>query len=153
MHVDPIHLLNRLMAIQCRSFPQYLRYSRPHVPPGRGEEMEALEAIAADQDIMTQRISRMVIDAGALPRTGEFPMEFTDLHDLDIDFLVKAAVRYQEQDVAEIQTLVDRLQTFPAAKSLAEESLGLAKGHLDSLKELVAAPKGAPPSAPAVAAH
>ena len=144
MHVHPTHLLNRLMAIQCRSFPQYLRYSRPHVPPGRGEELESLEAIAADQDVMTQRISRMVIDAGSLPRTGEFPMEFTDLHDLDIDFLVKAAVRYQEQDVAEIQTLVDRLQTFPAAKSLAEESLGLAKGHLDSLKELVATSKSAP---------
>lgn len=136
MKSDSIHLLNRLLAIQCRSFPQYLRYARPHVPPGRGDEVEALEAVALDEDVMAERISRMIVDAGGLPRTGEFPMEFTDLHDLHIDYLVKAAVRYQEQDVAAIQGLVDRLQTAPAAKALAEEALGLAKGHLDSLYEL-----------------
>ena len=140
MKSDPVHLLNRLLAILCRSFPQYLRYSRPHVPPGRGEELEALEAVALDEDVMAERIGRMIIDAGALPRTGEFPMEFTDLHDLDIDYLVKAAVRYQEQDVAAIQGLVDRLQTAPAAKALAEEALGLTKGHLDSLYELTQPP-------------
>jgi hypothetical protein len=107
------------------------------------EELEAIEAIAMDEDVMAERISRMIIDAGALPRTGEFPMEFTDLHDLDIDYLMKAAVRYQEQDVAAIQGLVDRLQTAPAAKALAEEALGLAKGHLDSLYELTKTPGAA----------
>ena len=88
MKADVIHWLNRLLAIHCRSFPQYLRWSRPHVPAGRGEELETLEAIALDQDVMAERISRMIVDADALPRTGEFPMEFTDLHDLDIDYLI-----------------------------------------------------------------
>lgn len=137
MNIDPVPLLNQLLAIQCRSFPQYLRYSRPYVPPDRGEELEALEAVAIDQDVMAHRISRMIVDAGALPRTGEFPMEFTDLHDLDIDFLLNSTVRYQQQDVAATQTVVDRLQTAPAARAIAEETLGLAKGHLDSLRELI----------------
>lgn len=136
MKADAIHWLNRLLAIHCRSFPQYLRWSRPHVPEGRGQELEAFEAIALDQDIMAERISRMVIDADALPRTGEFPMEFTDLHDLDIDYLIMTAVRYQVQDVASIEALVERLHLVPAARSLAEESLGMAKGHLDTLREL-----------------
>lgn len=148
MKPDPVHLLNRLLAIMCRSFPQYMRYARPHVPAGRGEELEALEAIALDEDVMAERISRVIIDAGALPRTGEFPMEFTDLHDLDVDYLVKIAVRYQEQDVAAIQGLVDRLQTAPAAKALAEEALGLSKGHLDSLYELTQPRAAAAGSAP-----
>ena len=38
-----------------------------------------------------------------------------------------------------IGQLVDKLQASPAAKSLAEEALGMAKGHLELLRELVAA--------------
>jgi hypothetical protein len=136
MKADTIYWLNRLLAIHCKSFPQYLRWSRPYVPAGRGEELEAILAIAQDQDVMAERISRMIIDGDALPRSGEFPMEFTDLHDLDIDYLLRLAVRYQEQDVTAIQQLVDRLQTAPAAKALAEEALGMSKGHLDTLREL-----------------
>jgi hypothetical protein len=136
MKADTVYWLNRLLAIHCKSFPQYLRWSRPHVPPGRGEELEALETLALDQDVLSDRISRMIVDGNALPRTGEFPMEFTDLHDLDIDYLVRAAVRYQEQDVAAIEQLVERLQTAPAAKAIAEEALGMAKGHLETLREL-----------------
>jgi len=139
MKADTVHWLNRLLAIHCKSFPQYVRWSRPYVPPGRAEELEALEALAQDQDVLAERISRMIIDGDALPRTGEFPMEFTDLHDLDIDYLVRAAVGYQEQDVAAIEQLVERLQTAPAAKAIAEEALGMAKGHLDTLRELTRA--------------
>ncbi|RIK87290.1 MAG: hypothetical protein DCC67_02065 [Planctomycetota bacterium] len=136
MKADAIHWLNRLLAIHCKSFPQYLQWSRPHVPAGRGEELEAIRAIAADQDALADRISRMIIDADALPRSGEFPMEFTDMHDLDIDYLIRAAVGYQQQDVKVIERLVERLETAPAARAIAEEALGMAKGHLETLREL-----------------
>jgi bacterioferritin (cytochrome b1) len=143
MNAETIHLLNRLLAIHCRSFPQYLRYSEPYVRAGRAEVLETVTAIAQDQDVLADRISRMIVDADGLPRTGEFPMEFTDLHDLDLDFLMQLGVRYQEQDVAAIQAIVDRLQESPAARAIAEEALGMAKGHLDSLREAAAAPAGA----------
>jgi bacterioferritin (cytochrome b1) len=140
MTPDAIRRLNRLLAIHCRSFVQYLRWSRPYVPEGRQETLETLEAIAQDQDALADRISRMIVDAGALPHTGEFPMEFTDLHDLSLDFLIAAAVRYQEFDLATIQEIVDGLTPAPAARALAEEALGMSKGHLDSLRELVHPP-------------
>lgn len=136
MKADAIHWLNRLLAIHCKSFPQYLQWARPHVPAGRQEEMEAIRGIALDQDALADRISRMIVDADALPRTGEFPMEFTDVHDLDIDYLLRAAVGYQEQDVKAIERLVERLETAPAARAIAEEALGMAKGHRDALREL-----------------
>lgn len=139
MKADVIYWLNRLLAIHCRSFPQYLRWSRPHVPPGRHEELASIESIAADQDALGDRISRMIVDGDALPRSGEFPMEFTDLHDLDVDFLLRLAVKYQGQDVAAIGQLIERLQAAPAAKAIAEEALGMAKGHLDTLAELTQA--------------
>ncbi|MAT71115.1 MAG: hypothetical protein CMJ58_16500 [Planctomycetaceae bacterium] len=140
MKPEIVNLLNRLLAILCKSFPQYLRWSRPFVPAGRGEVMEAIGSIADDQDRLADRVSRMIDEAGYPPRDGEFPMEFTDMHDLGIDFLINAAVAYQEQDVETISKLVDRLQTAPAGKAIAEEALGMAKGHLDTLRELVAAP-------------
>ncbi|MCC6492427.1 MAG: hypothetical protein IT424_05340 [Pirellulales bacterium] len=152
MKADAIHWLNRLLGLHCKSFPQYLQWSRPHVPAGRGEELEAIRAIAMDQDALADRISRMIVDADALPRSGEFPMEFTDLHDLHIDYLLRAAVGYQEQDIATMERLVERLQTAPAARAIAEEALGMAKGHLDTLRELVQPPAKKPavakPAAP-----
>jgi len=133
-----IQNLNRLLAILGRSFPQYLQYSRPYVPPGRDELIEALQSIVADQNAISERISQILIDAHAPLRPGEFPMDYTDKHDLDIDYLVGIAVEFQEQDIASISQLVEQLQTAPAAKALTEEALGMAKGHLDSLREMVA---------------
>lgn len=104
--------------------------------------MESLAAVAEDQQALADRVSRMIYDGGDLPDAGEFPLEFTDMHDLDLDFLINAAVFYQEQDVQAIAELVDALQTAPAAKAIAEEALGLAKGHLDAMRELTQ-PSGA----------
>jgi hypothetical protein len=131
-------VLNRLLAIVVRSFPQYMQYSRPYVPPGREPMFETLQSIATDQNGLADRISALIINAQAPLRSGEFPMEFTDMHDLGIDYLVNAAIAYQQQDIETIGQLVDDLQAAPEAKSLAEETLGMAKGHLESLQELVA---------------
>ena len=136
MKQDTLQLLNRLLAIVCRSFPQYLTWSRPYVPASRREVLDAIRDIVAEQDAIAERISQMIIDADSLPRTGEFPMEFTDMHDLGIDYLLSAAIDYQEQDIAAISSLVDQLRTTPAAKAIAEEALGMARGHLETLLEL-----------------
>ena len=131
--------LNRLLAIIRCSFPQYLQYSRPYVPQGRNEVLETIAAIVSDQDVLADRIVELLADAEAPIRTGEFPMEFTDMHDLGIDFLINAAIAYQQQDINTIAELVEGLQSSPAAKALAEEALGMAKGQLESLRELLPA--------------
>lgn len=136
-------LLAQLMAIVAKSFPQYLRYSRPYVPPDRENVMETLELIARDQDVLTERIGHMLIELGAPLRTGEFPMEYTDTHDLGIDYQITSAIEYQQQDIGSIQQLIAELQPFHAAKTLAEESLGMARGHLETLQELTEQPAGA----------
>ena len=128
---------NRLLAIHCRSFPQYLTYARPYAPRACREKLECVEQIAEDQRQMSDRIVAALREAEVTPNTGNFPMEFTDTHDLSIDFLLKEAVRYQRQDIASIEECVDRLSGAPQAFALAEEALGMAKGHLDTLEELV----------------
>jgi len=130
-------LLNRLLAIVVRSFPQYLQYARPYIPEGRENLLDSIHAMVADQNGIAERIGQMVIDGEFLPRSGEFPIEYTDTHDLGIDFLINMAIAYQQQDITAIGELAEQLQIAPAAKSLAEETLGMAKGHLESLRELV----------------
>src|SRR3990172_8834395 len=130
---DTIDVLNRELAILQRSFPQYLRYARPYIPPGREHVMKKIDEIAAGQDALAERVNQTVFESGGLPDDGKFPIEFTDTHDLGIDFLIQEAIEYQKQDIADLEQCVDALRLAPAAQSLAAEALGLAKGHLESL--------------------
>jgi hypothetical protein len=90
----------------------------------------------AGQDSLAERVSQTIFESGGLPDPGEFPIEFTDTHDLAIDFLIQEAIDCQKQDIAELEQCVEALRLAPAAQSLAAEALGMAKGHLESLEEL-----------------
>jgi hypothetical protein len=119
-----------------RSFPQYLRYARPYIPPGREDVLNTINGIVTSQDRLAERIGNNIFEAGGLPDPGRFPIEFTDTHDLAIDFLILEAIGYQKEDIANLQQCVDSLRLAPAAQSLAAEALGMTKGHLQSLEEL-----------------
>ncbi len=130
-------LLNRLLVIVTRSFPQYIRFAQPYILPGRRAVGEAIEAIVDDQEGLSDRICQMIVDAGQIPHRGNFPMQFTDKHDLSVDYLVDISRDYMRQDIALLDRLIDQMQQAPAAKALAEEARGMAKGHLETLQELV----------------
>lgn len=135
---DTISVLNGLLATLSRSFPQYLRYARPYVPPGHERMVETLAEITEGQDELIERISQEVANLGGSPDRGEFPMLFTDTHDLGIDFLVQEATRLGKHDVAILSELARTLNLLQAAKALAEETLGMTKAHVQSLEELIA---------------
>jgi hypothetical protein len=137
---DTIETLNRVLAILERSFPHYLQWARPYFPPGRQDVAQAIADIVAGQRALADRIIEMIAESGALPDTGEFPIEFTDTHDLGIDYLVEEAIGYQKQDIADLADCVDELNLSPGAQSLASEALGMAKGNLESLEELHVSP-------------
>jgi hypothetical protein len=133
---ETIDTLNRVLAILERSFPQYLRWARPYIPTGRENFMQTIDAIVTGQDLLAERVSQQVFEAGGLPDRGEFPIEFTDTHDLDIDFVIAEAIDCLKQDIAELSQCVDALRLAPSAQSLASEALGLTKGHLEQLEKL-----------------
>jgi hypothetical protein len=133
---DTIENLNRVLVLLQRSFPQYMRYARPYVPPGRESVMVTIHEIAAGQDALAERVSQTIFESGGTVDPGDFPIEYTDTHDLAVDFLVLEAIDSQKQDVAELEQIVESLRLAPASQSLASEALGMAKGHLESLEEL-----------------
>jgi hypothetical protein len=132
---DTITVLNRVLEILERSFPQYLRYARPYIPPGRESIMQTIEQIAAGQDALAERVSQHIFESSGLPDHGDFPIEFTDTHDLAIDFLLQEAIGCLKQNIADLEQCVDALRLAPAAQSLASEALGMTKGHLELLQK------------------
>jgi hypothetical protein len=137
---DSIEILNRVLVLLQKSFPQYLQYARPYIPPGREAVSKTIDDIVTCQNRLAESIAQFVFESGGLPDPGRFPIEFTDTHDLAIDFLIREAIGYQKEDIATLQECVERLRLAPAAQALASEALGMAKGHLESLEELPVSP-------------
>jgi hypothetical protein len=133
---DTINVLNRVLEILERSFPQYMLYARPYVPPGRENIMQTIAQIVAGQDALAERVSQHVFESSGLPDHGDFPIEFTDTHDLGIDFLLREAIDCIRQSVGDLEQCVDSLRLAPAAQFLASEALGMTKGHLELLQKL-----------------
>lgn len=131
-------VLNKLLAIHSRSFAMYLVDAHRWARSGQETILEVLQQIVTDQRVMIDRIARFLLRDGVVPDVGQFPMEFTASNDLSLDFLLRAAIRHQEADIAAIAECVEAVTEAPAARALAEEALGLARGHLENLRELAA---------------
>ena len=134
-----LNVLNHLLAIHNRSLPVYLRSARPWSGRDGEAAMEVLDAIAEADFAMVDRIGAIIIELDGVVRYGEFPHRFADWHDLSLDFIVAKVTELQKLDIQRIQKCVEWLEGSPRAKALAQEALGEAKAHLESLEELAAA--------------
>ncbi|MGD9721128.1 MAG: hypothetical protein AB7O59_03620 [Pirellulales bacterium] len=129
--------LNRLLTILERSLSMYLSYASPWLQTGDEKAVTALSHIVDEQKRLAARVAELVLERGPMD-LGEYPHEFYDLHDLSLDFLLNKLVEYQKRDVAALEKSVEELQSDRAAASVAEEALGAARGHLETLEELAA---------------
>ena len=80
-------------------------------PPGRitatnGPSNCSRHIVADKRAIRRHKLSNCCSIAGRLFGFGEFPMAFTDTHDLSLDYLVSELIYYQKQDIAAIQDCV-----------------------------------------------
>ena len=133
---DTNQILNRLSVIHNRSLPMYLRYAVPWVRDANDDAGATLRDIAEDQQEYVDRIGELILESNGKVEMGEFPMLYTGYHDLSIDFLLPIIIREQEAAVPQIQACADALRLHPIARGIAEEALGAAKSHLDTLREL-----------------
>lgn len=136
---DPHHIdvLNRLLTIEYRSLPVYLAGTSPWIKAGEERAAATLAHIVSDQLEMAQRIAKLIHQRGGQLIVGAFPMEFTDLHMLSLDFLVHECIAWEQRTGAEIEQCIADLASDVEARQLAEEALGLSKGHLENLQDAV----------------
>jgi hypothetical protein len=133
---EAVPILNRLLAVLCRSLPAYLASAAPWAKTDHRAIRVALERLSADQRLYAQRVAEAIVRCGGRPDPGGFPPEFAAKNDLAIGFLLREVIEYQEQDLSAIEYCAAQLENTPALHALAEEILGNAKGHLDALREV-----------------
>ena len=139
MNSDQIcNALNRMIAILESSLPIYLTDAAPWFG-GDDSAQEVITAVATDQRDTVERLARIVLDYGAEVRHGSFPMEFTGFHDLSVDFLKQELVKRQQAEISAFDSIAIGMPEC-MAKSVAEEVVGAARGHLESLREISATP-------------
>ncbi|MCP4192940.1 MAG: hypothetical protein GY768_20185 [Planctomycetaceae bacterium] len=130
-----IDVLNRLLALHSHSLPMYLVNAPPWVAEEQLDAATALRHVGEDQQLMSDRIGKLIVEYGEVPQMSEFPMVFTDMHDLSLDYILTEVKRRQQYEIEQIQACIGQLQEAPVAKAIAEEALGAAKAHLENLVE------------------
>ena len=129
-------ILNRLLVLHERSLPMYLSYAPPDRLASNPKAKAVLDQIVEDQKRTIDRLATLVLDSGGTVDYGEFPMAFTALHDLSLEYLLKQMAERQAKFVAACENLANLLAASPYAQAAAREALGEAKGHLQNLQEL-----------------
>ena len=118
--------------------PMYLSHAAPWVSYNGDGTREALDSLVADQKRNIERLTQLLQDRRHTIDPGEFPMTFTDLHDLSLGFLLNRLVEHQRNDVQAIQRFVGQLHGDVEGLDLAEDILTDARGHLQKLESLTA---------------
>ena len=134
--VGTTQLVNQLISIHARSLPAYLSDAAPFVTAKHAYAKDVVEMIAADQSMTVDKLADYLIERNQPVKTGTFPIEFTGYHDLSIEFLLDDMLVRQKSEIEMIEGIVDALKSDPMIRPLAEEALGAAKGHLESIEEI-----------------
>ena len=147
LHAQTIAALYRLLTTVYRSLPMYLADAAPWAARNDQRMVEALRFIVDDQKATSVRIAELLQQNQVPVETGDYPMGFTDLHDLSIEYLVKRLIACGRLDIVTIERLLPQMAADPAALALGEEALGAAKAHFDTLQGLAVEPGKKVPAA------
>jgi hypothetical protein len=128
--------LNEILVILHRSLPVYLSHAAPWVAHGNEEAHRVLARLVAEKEDHVHRLTELLDSRRHTIDRGEFPMDFTSLHDVSLDFLIKQLIGEQRQSVARIESCERRLAGDREGRSLAAEVLGAAQRHLRWLETL-----------------
>jgi hypothetical protein len=139
--------LNEILVILHRSLPVYLSHAAPWVAFGNEEAHRVLARIVAEKEDHVHRLTELLDARRHTIDRGEFPMDFTSLHDVSLDFLIKQLVRGQRQEMQRIEACERRLAGDREGRPLAAEVLGAAQRHLRWLETLESPEPVANPSA------
>ena len=137
---DSLAVLSRLYVLETWSLSAYLAGAYPWVAgQPAGERNDLLDRIVQDQQAVASRVCEALLAAGAAPPAGEFPLRYTALNDLSLDYLRGFLLSDQRQRIAELERLRPRAQADEATLALLDEALGMERAHLDLLQEPAAA--------------
>jgi hypothetical protein len=91
----------------------------------------------SDQQMYARRVAEAITERGGRPDPGRFPMSMTAKNDLSLEFLLREVIDDQRRTAAAVEHCAALLEDAPPLHSLAEETFGNVRGHLDTLTEMM----------------
>jgi hypothetical protein len=128
-------LLNQLLHLLCRGLPAYVVQINPWIQPGGEPLVSAMQNLDADRQLYARRITRAIIERGANPDPGAFPLEYTGLNDVSIEYLTNELIDSLNLDTEILGAISARLEVIPDLHALAEEILGNTIAHAEILEK------------------
>ncbi|HZZ73225.1 MAG TPA: hypothetical protein VFE24_13295 [Pirellulales bacterium] len=130
-----IAVLNRALATVYRSLPIFVEEVQPWSHPGDEKAAQLLQNLVADQKQYAAKIADLILDLNGCPDAGAYPIVYTDLHLLSLDYLLLEIAEQQKRDIAVLDDCLSAAQGDVRAAALLAEVLGNARGHLESLEQ------------------
>ncbi len=133
-----VSVLNRLLQTLCRSLALYAEEIKPWSLAGREPVWTAIGRLAADSRMYSQRVADAIVEHRGQPTPGPYPLEFAAFNDLGLEFFLREIIVHLKRDQTVIGEYAAELTPTPAVRSLAEETYGNLRGHLELLKTIAA---------------
>ena len=129
-------VLNHLLHLLLRGLPAYVDEVNPWTQPGRQPLRKALANLAADRRLFANRTNQAILDRGAYPDPGAFPLEYTGLNDASIVYLTHELIDSLHVDIEILGEFSTQLREIPELHALIEEILGNTIGHAEILEKM-----------------
>lgn len=135
-----MHPLSRIYWILDSSFPKFMRFA-PGWSSGRHEDeaVRTLLSVAEGQDEFLARLADYCETREIDVVRGQYPIAYTELHDLSTAFLLRKASEFQRRDTRAVQAVLQSIAN-DEDRAWGEEALGMCRAHEEILAGLLATP-------------
>jgi len=126
--------MNRVMNTLTCSVARYLRFARPWVDFRANAIADLVGQVADSQGEHVLRIGELLIERHGHVELRTFPLAFTGLNDLSIDYLLPLVIEDEKQIIALIESAADALACDPEARQMVVEVVECERRHLQMLQ-------------------
>jgi hypothetical protein len=128
----------RILRREQRSLLQYVNETFPWSRPGEESAVRVLRQIIEEEQAADAGLARSLEKRYVpLPPLGTYPVSFTSLAFVSIDYLLPHLVQYQRQLISELERDA-RAIADAEARQQVQDLLQLKRRHLETLEELAA---------------
>ena len=133
--IDILDVLQEVLRILCRGLPQYLVEAKPWLQSEDAAFLAALKNAIADQRHYARRVADAVTERGGRPDPGPFPLGYTAVNDLSLDFMKNRIIEQLREDHEILKHRAKQLADHHELHALVDEIVGNYRGHLELLEE------------------
>lgn len=132
-----IDVLNQLLHLLSRGLSAYVVEINPWMQPGDESLRASLFNLADDRRLFASRTIHAISDNAGDPDPGPFPLEYTGLNDVSIEYLAGELVDSLSIDIEILEALSAQLNGMPDLHALTQEILGNTKAHVEILEKML----------------